>query len=108
MKRRYTPAEQRSILAEYEETKSPKAIVEKFGISKATLFYWKKNHEVLAKSRTGREYTASEVVGMRRALARAKRMESILGECKCLPSDSRVARVKEVLRLQDRYSVHSL
>lgn len=108
MKRRYTPVEQRSILAEYEETKSPKAIVEKFGISKATLFYWKKNHKVLARSRTGREYTASEVVGMRRALARAKRMESILGECKCLPSDSRVARVKEVLRLQDRYSVHSL
>ena len=107
-RRRYTISEQQGILAEYGARKSPKVIVEKYGISKSTLFYWKKKHRVLATSKSGQRYTASEVVGMKRALTMAKRIESILGECKCMPSDSRLMRVKEVLRLQDRYSVHSL
>ena len=82
-RRRYTISEQQGILAEYGARKSPKVIVEKYGISKSTLFYWKKKHRVLATSKSGQRYTASEVVGMKRALTMAKRIESILGECKC-------------------------
>jgi len=106
--RRYSQKEQRRILTEYEACKSPRAIVEKYGISKGTLFYWKQLHKTAAKARTGRIYTAGEIASLKKRLLRAERIQRILEQCLCTPKSSLAERVQEVERLKSLFTIHSL
>ena len=106
--RRYSQKEQRRILTEYEACKSPRAIVEKYGISKGTLFYWKQLHKTAAKARTGRIYTAGEIASLKKRLLRAERIQRILEHCSCTPKSSLAERVQEVERLKSLFTIHSL
>ena len=106
--RSYSSEEQRAILTEYAACKSPKSICEKYGICKATLFYWKQAHKTAAIAKTGRIYTAEEVVKLQRRLAKAEMIQEILQRCTCSLLSPIEERVREVNRLQTQFSIYAL
>jgi len=103
--RRYFPTdEQKKILEEHKKGLSAKAICEKYQIHKSTLSRWKANHTVIATSHMGTEYTAVQIRRMKRALDSLRFKNEVIRACRCSASASIEERVKEVQRLQDRFS----
>ena len=103
-----TAEEQKAIVNEYLESHSPKAIKEKYGIGKTTLYRWKKNRTVVARTHSGLKYTAADIQKMKRQIKSDTVYRQIVEACNCLPSSPMKERVLEIERLKDRFTIYSL
>lgn len=108
VRRYYTQAERKKILAEYAENHSPKKICAKYHIVKSTLFRWKRQKKVIATSQAGTVYTAGKLHEMKRELSSLQRTNEIIRQCRCTPSSSNEEKVEEVKRLKDQFPVRSI
>lgn len=104
----FSSAERKMILAEYADTDSADAICSKYRINKATLLRWKAGEAVIATSRCGTTYTAAQLHKMRRELESLRMENRIIRLCRCTVSAPIREKVAEVKRLQGQFSVHTL
>lgn len=108
IRRYFSTDEQKMILEEYEKTRSIKTICSKYKIHKSSLLRWKSNNSTVATSQCGTVYTAAQLYNMKRELETLRQENEIIRVCHCSATASTEEKVKEVQRLQNRFTVHAL
>lgn len=85
--KRYTPELINKVLSEYQEIKSVKTIIQKYGISKSTLFYWIKKYKVIIQY-DRKEITITDYKKLIKELERAKLIFEIYENLHCFKDAS--------------------
>lgn len=101
-RRRWAPAEKRSIVEEtYLPGMSVSYVARKHGIAPSQLFYWRRRMEEGALTGVGSEQKVVPESDLKKAMQRIKRLERLLGrkteEVECLKEAVRIGREKKLI-----------
>lgn len=100
---RYTAEMKRKIINEHISGVSSNELAKKYGLARSSVTLWTRQFKTnFQSSKSRREYLAQQ------ELERLRTDNQIFKECGCSLSASLAERMAAVLRLQDRYSIHSL
>ena len=106
-RRKWKADEIQAILKEYEECRSPKAIMEKCGISKSAVYHLRKkmqaNQRIVVK-----DYTACQIAAMKRRMAILEEENQIFRQSGCGTSASIDEKVAAVKQLQNDFTIHAI
>lgn len=108
IRRFFSLDEQRAVLEDYAKNRSIEMICSKYQISKRTLLRWEANNAVIAASKIGTVYTAAQLYKMMREIKTLRLDNEIISACRCSASASIEEKVREVQRLQTRFSPRAL
>ena len=105
--RKWKSDEIQTILKEYEEFRSPKAIREKYGIGKSELYRLRK--KIQADQRiVVKDYTVGQIAAMKRKLATLEEENQIFRQSGCGTSASIDEKIAAVKQLQDDFTIHAI
>ncbi len=108
MKSKYTPSEWEKIVAEYKRTHKAKAITEKYGISKTTLYNWAVKIVYKKRFSSKQNYTNKDIYLLERKLNMLELENNIFKDSGCGTKSSIDEKYDAVNKLKDKYSVHNL
>ena len=106
-RRKWKADEIQAILKEYEECRSPKAIMEKYGISKSAVYHLRKkmqaNQRIVVK-----DNTVGQIAAMKRKLATLEEENQIFRQSGCGTSASIDEKILAVEQLHGDFTVHAI
>ena len=106
-RRKWKADEIQTILKEYEECRSPKAILEKYGISKSALYHLRKKMQADQRI-VVKDYTAGQIAAMKRKLVTFEEGNQIFRRSGCGTSASIDEKVAAVKQLQNDFTIHAI
>ena len=106
-RRKWKADEIQAILKEYEECRSPKAIMEKYGISKSALYHLRKKMQADQRI-VVKDYTAGQIAAMKRKLATLEEENQIFRRSGCGTSATIDEKISAVEELHSDFSIHAI
>lgn len=103
MHKRYSEETKKSAINKYKGGVTAKTVCKEYGIARSTLFLWVKQYTENKSGQIPREQYL-----LKKELEKLRIENSILRECSCGVNSPLDARIREIQRLQDAFSIHSL
>ena len=103
MPKRFTEEEKTAAVKKYESGYTAESVSTEYGISRSTLYTWRKQLQPDSRGQIPRKQYLME-----RELQRLRIENQIYRESGCCPTSPLDSRLEAIHRLKDRYSIHSL